>query len=138
MRRVLFFVVVASVLNFGSGMSIPPTRGSPEITYGNSIDPFANWFLSKFGYGFNIQSANILLLATNYSPQQRYEMQTSIRTGQLVYMIQTISIQRDSRCSFINLHFEMNSQNGLFERFPIRDFAIQSDLSKLIITLFSL
>ena len=54
MGRVLFFVVVASVLNFGSGMSIPSTLGTPStmstpaITYGNSNDPFANWFLSKF------------------------------------------------------------------------------------------
>lgn len=57
MGRVLFFVVVASVLNFGSGMSIPPTLGTPptmgtrEITYGNSNDPFANWFLSKLFMG---------------------------------------------------------------------------------------
>ena len=57
MGRVLFLVLVASVLNFGSGMSIPPTlgtpptMGTPEITYGNSNDPFANWFLSKLFMG---------------------------------------------------------------------------------------
>ena len=68
MGRVLFFVVVASVLNIGSGMSIPPTlgsppaRGTPEITYGNSNDPFANWFLSKFFLVIfrYIQATNIL------------------------------------------------------------------------------
>ena len=68
MGRVLFFVVVASVLNFGSGMSIPPTLGTPPtmrtpaITYGNSNDPFANWFLSKFLLVIfrYIQATNIL------------------------------------------------------------------------------
>ena len=51
MQKVLFFMVVASVLKIGSGKSIPPedpTFGTDTITYGNFNDPFANWFLGKF------------------------------------------------------------------------------------------
>jgi len=46
MQKVLFFFVVASALNYGSGMSIPPT--TDQLNYGNSNGPFGDWFLSKF------------------------------------------------------------------------------------------
>ena len=52
MPKVLFFFVVASVLNYGSGMSIPPT--TPQLNYGNFNDAFGDWFISKF-FGFTFR-----------------------------------------------------------------------------------
>ena len=51
MQKKLFLFVVASALNYGSGMSIPPT--SQQFNYENSTDPFMEWFLSKF-FGFKL------------------------------------------------------------------------------------
>ena len=53
MGKVLFLIVAASVLNFGSGLSIPPTMGTRQVVYGNSNDPFANWFFCKFSIQFS-------------------------------------------------------------------------------------
>ena len=49
MQKKLFLFVVASALNYGSGMSIPPT--TQQFNYSNG--PFRDWFLSKF-FGFEL------------------------------------------------------------------------------------
>ena len=49
MQKKLFLFVVASALNYGSGMSIPPT--TQQFNYSNG--PFRDWFLSKF-FGFKL------------------------------------------------------------------------------------